>query len=60
MTTMAGRPEWRALNERKEVVELPLAIDLHKFSIKEYPPKLIADRQQNRRISSSRKVSQRF
>jgi len=41
MTTMAGRPEWRALNERKEVVELPLAIELHKFSIKEYPPKLM-------------------
>ena len=41
MTTMAGRPEWRALNERKEVVELPIAIELHKFSIKEYPPKLM-------------------
>lgn len=41
MTTIKGKPEWRAVNERKNVVELPLAIELHRFYIDEYPPKLM-------------------
>lgn len=36
-----GKPEWRALNERQDVVELPLAIQLERFTIDEYPPKLM-------------------
>ncbi len=36
-----GQPEWRALDERQEVVELPLAIQLEQFTIDEYPPKLM-------------------
>ena len=33
--------EWRAANEKNEIVELPLAIELKSFTIDEYPPKLI-------------------
>lgn len=36
-----GQPEWRALDERQDVVELPLAIQLEQFTIDEYPPKLM-------------------
>lgn len=41
MTTQAGKAEWRALNRQKEILELPLAIELHDFTIDEYPPKLM-------------------
>lgn len=41
MTTQKGKAEWRALNEQKEILELPLAIELHDFTIDEYPPKLM-------------------
>ena len=34
-------PEWRATNDKNEVVELPLALELNQFSIDEYPPKLM-------------------
>ncbi len=36
-----GSPEWRGLDEQQNVVELPLAVQLNKFDIKEYPPKLM-------------------
>ncbi len=36
-----GQPEWRGLDELQNVVELPLAVQLNKFDIKEYPPKLM-------------------
>ncbi len=36
-----GKPEWRGLDERQDVMELPLAIQLNKFDIKEYAPKLM-------------------
>lgn len=36
-----GAPEWRALDERQNVVQLPLAIQLEHFTIDEYPPKLM-------------------
>ena len=35
-----GNPEWRALDSYDKVHELPLAIELQKFTIDEYPPKL--------------------
>ena len=36
-----GKPEWRVLDERQDVKELPVAIQLNRFSIEEYPPKLM-------------------
>ncbi len=36
-----GKPEWRGLDEQQHVVELPLAVQLNKFDIKEYTPKLM-------------------
>jgi ABC-type transport system involved in cytochrome c biogenesis permease subunit len=41
MTVQTGQTEWRAVNERGNLTELPLAIELHRFSIDEYPPKLM-------------------
>lgn len=36
-----GQPEWRALDAYNNVVELPFAIQLNRFTIDEYPPKLM-------------------
>ena len=36
-----GKPEWRALDAYNNVIELPLAIQLNRFTIDEYPPKLM-------------------
>ncbi len=36
-----GRPEWRGLDSWSNVHPLPVAIQLEKFTIDEYPPKLI-------------------
>ncbi len=36
-----GKPEWRGLDAYNTVHELPLAIELEKFTIDEYPPKLM-------------------
>lgn len=41
MTTKLGRPEWRAMDERGQLTELPVAIELKSFDIEEYPPKLM-------------------
>lgn len=41
MTTQIGKAEWRALDERQQLRELPLAIELKEFTIDEYPPKLM-------------------
>jgi hypothetical protein len=41
MTAPMNTPEWRATNEKNEMVELPLAIELKSFTIDEYPPKLM-------------------
>jgi len=41
MTVPLNTPEWRATNEKGEMVELPLAIELKSFTIDEYPPKLM-------------------
>lgn len=36
-----GKPEWRGLDAWNNVHELPVAIELEKFAIDEYPPKLM-------------------
>lgn len=36
-----GKPEWRGLDAWNNVHELPVAIQLDKFTIDEYPPKLL-------------------
>ena len=41
MTAQTGKAEWRAFNRQKEMQELPLAVELHDFTIDEYPPKLM-------------------
>ena len=41
MTVNEGNVEWRAENELKRIVELPIAIQLDTFMIEEYPPKLM-------------------
>ncbi|MDR2497168.1 MAG: cytochrome c biogenesis protein ResB [Tannerellaceae bacterium] len=41
MTAPLNSPEWRAVDERNEIVELPLAVELKSFGIDEYPPKLM-------------------
>lgn len=39
-----GSPEWRGIDERGQVHELPVAIQLGKFSIDVYPPELMIAR----------------
>jgi hypothetical protein len=41
MVTQTGTPEWRATDSKGNITELPLAIQLEKFSIEEYPPKVM-------------------
>lgn len=41
LTSYEGKPEWRAADSRGEWHELPLAIELIRFTIDEYPPKLM-------------------
>lgn len=36
-----NKPEWRGLDSYQNVHELPLAIELKRFTIEEYPPKLL-------------------
>lgn len=36
-----GKPEWRCLDAWNNVHPLPIAVELQKFSIDEYPPKLM-------------------
>lgn len=35
-----GETEWRVFSEQKDVLELPIAIELNDFYMEEYPPKL--------------------
>lgn len=45
MYIQEGETEWRVYNDRKDVLELPIAIRLNDFHMEEYPPKLtIIDR----------------
>lgn len=41
MTTIIGKAEWRAYDDSGQLFELPLAIELERFTIDEYPPKLM-------------------
>ena len=41
MTVPLHDSEWRATNEKKETVELPLTIQLNVFIVDEYPPRLM-------------------
>ncbi|MGV8963927.1 MAG: cytochrome c biogenesis protein ResB [Candidatus Saccharimonadaceae bacterium] len=41
MNVTEGNVEWRAEDERQNIIELPLAIQLDTFMIEEYPPKLM-------------------
>ena len=41
MTVAEGNVEWRAEDERNNLIELPIAIQLDTFMIEEYPPKLM-------------------
>ncbi|MCD8081316.1 MAG: cytochrome c biogenesis protein ResB [Bacteroides sp.] len=41
MTTVVGKPEWRAFDKQRQLHELDFAIELHHFTIEEYPPKLM-------------------
>ena len=41
MHTKVGKAEWRVVDQRGDVHELPLAIELKDFIIDEYPPKLM-------------------
>lgn len=41
MTVKTGKPEWRAQDDKGRIVELPLAIELHEFTIEEYPMKAV-------------------
>ncbi len=41
MTIPVGATEWRAITDKGEMIELPLAIELKSFTIDEYPPKLL-------------------
>uniref|UniRef100_A0AB33IWU7 Cytochrome c biogenesis protein ResB n=1 Tax=Prevotella sp. GTC17253 TaxID=3236793 RepID=A0AB33IWU7_9BACT len=41
MYCMEGQPEWRAFDDRGTMHELPLALQLNRFSIDEYSPKLV-------------------
>lgn len=42
MTTRIGSTEWRATDTGGQMHELPVAIELHNFTIDEYPPKIMA------------------
>lgn len=41
MTIHLSSPEWRALDDKGKMHELPIAIQLKDFTIDEYPPKLM-------------------
>lgn len=41
MTVQTNKTEWRGVDDEGIVYELPLAVELQKFTIDEYPPKLI-------------------
>lgn len=46
MHVQEGEVEWRVYSENKDVLELPIAIQLNDFDMEEYPPKLtIIDRE---------------
>ena len=54
MSVKVGSPEWRACDETGKVVELPLAIELHRFAIEQYPMQVvIVDNASGKTVSDS-------
>ena len=43
MVCEARRPEWRAADERGNIVELPLAIEMKRFILEEYPSEMTGE-----------------
>lgn len=41
MSITKDMPEWRAIDDKQMICELPIAIQLKQFTIEEYPPKLM-------------------
>lgn len=50
MSTSMGNAEWRATDEKHNLIELPLAIELKDFTIDEYPPKLMLIDNENGKV----------
>ena len=61
MSVTEGNLEWRAEDERKNIIELPIAIQLDTFMIEEYPPKLmIVDLESGKVLPEKKPVSYLF
>ncbi|WP_321285438.1 cytochrome c biogenesis protein ResB [uncultured Sunxiuqinia sp.] len=60
MNCQEGQPEWRATNQRGQMVELPIAIELLNFSIDEYPPKLALIDNETGKVVTEGKKNQYF
>lgn len=61
MTVSEGNVEWRAEDERKNIIELPIAIQLDTFMIEEYPPKLmIVDLETGKALPHNKPASYAF
>ena len=56
MTTRMGNAEWRATDDKGQLTELPLAIELKDFTIDEYPPPSINKAERKTRMKSSVKI----
>jgi hypothetical protein len=41
MPTFPGKPEWRAVDTKGKIHELPIAIELQKFTMEQYPARLM-------------------
>ena len=61
MSVREGTVEWRSNNNKGEIKELPLAIQLDSFHIEEYPPKLvIIENETGKMLPEARPVSYQF
>lgn len=57
MNALQDEPEWRAADEAGRLQELPLAIELKRFQIESYPPKLmLIDNQTGKALPEERPV----
>jgi len=58
LTASVGQAEWRAFDSRRNIIELPLAIELNHFTIDEYPPKLmLADNETGKVLPAEKPVN---
>jgi len=57
MTINTEEPEWRATDNTGAVAELPIAVQLEKFTLEEYPPRVIAVNNQGSLIDATPEVS---